>query len=275
MTETATQLKRVATTAGRSDFVAVLTLSRPEVANALSATLITELTSHLNALATDSNCRALVLRGSGKHFCAGADLGWMKEAAKLDYEGNVRDSEQLIQLFEALANLPFPSVACVHGSAFGGAVGLAAACDVVLAIEGARFCLSEVKLGLIPAVILPYLVRKVAPGSLRYWAVSGRLISTSEALVAGLVQRVVAPSELDKAMVEELNALMQAAPEAQTAVKSLLRDVIASGAEQGPYTAAAIAKARVSRSGQAGLAAFFAKSAPSWAIQLAPNWRLD
>jgi methylglutaconyl-CoA hydratase len=275
MSNTATQLRKVAVATGRDDYVAVLNLSRPEVANALSAALIGELTAHLNLVAADQNCRALVLRGSGKHFSAGADLGWMKEAASLDYDGNLRDSEQLIRLFEALANLPFPSLACVHGSAFGGAVGLAAACDVVLAVEGARFCLSEVKLGLIPAVILPYLVRKVAPGSLRYWAVTGRLISPSEALGAGLVQRVVAPAELDQALHEELNTLLQAAPEAQSAVKTLLREVIASGAEQGPYTAAAIAKARVSASGRAGLAAFFTKSSPSWAIQLAPNWRLD
>lgn len=275
MTEHVTQLKKVPVAVGRDDFVAVLTLNRPDVANALSASVITELTIHLQSVATDSHCRALVLRGNGKHFSAGADLGWMKEAAQLDYDGNVRDAEKLIALFEALANLPFPSLACVHGSAYGGAVGLAAACDIVLAVEGARFCLSEVKLGLIPAVILPYLVRKVAPGSLRHWAVSGRLIPTSEALAAGLVQRVVAASELDQALLEELNSLLQAAPEAQAAVKQLLREVIAAGAEQGPYTAAAIAKARVSLSGRTGLAAFFAKSSPSWAIQLAPNWRLD
>lgn len=275
MASSATELKLQAIGPGQVGHIAVLTLSRPDVANAMSEALITELTGHLHAVAQQPDCRALVLRGRGKHFCAGADLAWMQAAATLDYAGNVKDAELLTALFEALANLPVPTVALVHGSAFGGAVGLAAACDVVLATEQARFCLSEVKLGLIPAVILPYLVRKVQLGALRRWSLSGRLVSASEALEAGLVQRVVASADVDMALREELNSLLAAAPEAQQAVKSLLNEVIATGAKQGPQTVAAIAKARVSKSGRDGLAAFFAKKSPPWAATLDPAWRLD
>ena len=275
MASSATELKLQAVRPGKVGHIAVLTLSRPEVANAMSEALITELTEHLRAVAQQPDCRALVLRGRGKHFCAGADLAWMQAAATLDYAGNVKDAELLTTLFEFLANLPVPTVALVHGSAFGGAVGLAAACDVVLATEQAKFCLSEVKLGLIPAVILPYLVRKVQLGALRHWSLSGRIVSAAEALEAGLVQRVVDSAGVDLALREELNSLLLAAPEAQQAVKTLLNEVIAAGAKQGPYTVAAIAKARVSKSGREGLAAFFAKKPPPWAATLDPAWRLD
>jgi methylglutaconyl-CoA hydratase len=256
------------------DAVAVLTLTRPEVANAFNDAVIRDLTAHLRAAAGAPRCRALVLRGRGKHFSAGADLGWMKASAALTFDDNVRDAHGLVELFDALEALPFPSLAVVTGSAFGGAVGLAAAADVAIATENARFSLSEVKLGLLPAVILPYLARKMRPGSLRRLALTGRVFSAPEAQAAGLVERVVPEGELAAAVRDELSAFLQGAPSAQAALKTLLAHVVADSGRQGPHTAQAIAAARTSASGQAGLGAFFDKRPAPWVRTLGADFDL-
>lgn len=258
-----------------SERIAVLSLNRADAANSFNDAVIKEMTEHLKTVARTGDCRALVLRGKGKHFSAGADLGWMKASAKLSFDDNVRDAKSLIGLFESLYHLPLPTLGVVTGSAFGGAVGLTACCDVALAAENARFCLSEIKLGLMPAVILPYLARKMQPGQLRRHALTGRLFSAQEALSMGLVQRVVPDYELDQAIREELNGFLAGSPEAQAKLKELLHRVTSESLTQGPHTAEGIAALRVSSSGQAGLQSFFDKRPAPWVKSLSEGWSLD
>jgi len=257
-----TELRYVKAVADRPDVIGVLSLNRADAANALSAEMLQGMTRQLQQAAEHSHCRALVLRGYGKHFSAGA---------------NQRDAAILTKVFETLVNLPFPTIAMIHGSAFGGAVGLAACCDITIATANARFCLSEVKLGLMPAVIMPYLARKMQPGQLRRLAINSMAFSGSQAHTYGLVQRLIQEDDHggDLALREELEALLQGSPTAQKAVKVLHDRIVADGLKQGPHTAEGIAALRVSASGQAGLKAFFAHEAAPWAIALTPNWRLD
>jgi methylglutaconyl-CoA hydratase len=258
------------------DFVvAELAINRSEAANAFNADVMRELIVHLDTVRQTLNCRALILTGRGKHFSAGADLAWMRAAAALSYDGNIKDSEQLIHLFEALINLPMPTIAVARGAVYGGAVGLVAACDYAIAVKDAKFCLSEVKLGLLPAVILPYLSRKMRPGQLRRHALSARIFSAEEALEFGLVELVAEASDLEAVLRTELNALLQGGPEAQAAFKILHQQVMADGARQGDHTAAAIAKARTSPSGQVGLASFFARNPSPWSRKLDASWSLN
>jgi methylglutaconyl-CoA hydratase len=264
-----TELRRIPLQPAAGDeHVAVLALNRPEAANSFNDAVIRELVAHLKELKETPACRALVLRGKGRHFSAGADLGWMKASAQLGYDDNIRDAKGLIDLFESLANLPMPTLAVVTGSAFGGAVGLTACCDVAIAAESARFCLSEIKLGIIPAVILPYLARKMAPGQLRRHALTGRIFDAREAERFGLVQRVAPDAELEAAVREEVNGVLAGAPTAQAAVKVLHQRIVRESLAQGPHTAEAIAALRVAPAAQAGFAAFFAKQPVPWARTL-------
>ena len=252
--------------------VAVLTLNRPEQANALSPEMLEDLSRATVLIKRNPNARAALLMGKGKHFSAGADLGWMKASAALDFAANVADSEKLLHAFEALATLEIPTIALVHGAAYGGAVGLVAACDFAIACDSARFCLSEVKLGLLPAVITPYLARKIPHGDLRRLALSARIFDAEEALRCHLVTRVCTHEQRDLVIREELNPILQGGKSAQGAFKRLLDAVVIESMAQGGYTARAIAAARTSAEGQAGLAAFFAKQSSPWASQLTPTW---
>lgn len=259
--------------------IAVLSIDRPEAANAFDAAVITALTKGLLAVTEQAksqpgSVRALVLRGQGKHFSAGADLNWMRAAAKLSYADNLRDAGTLTTLFESLANLPIPSLALVQGSAFGGAVGLAAAADIVIAEKTAKFALSEVRLGLLPAVILPYLARRLTPQSLRRLALSGRVFTADEAMAAGLVSVLVDAGGLEAAARTELEQLLGGAPEAQAELKSLLSHLAGTGNAQGARTAEAISKLRAGPVGQAGLQAFFEKKPAPWAGINLSGWQL-
>ena len=252
--------------------VAMLTLARPESANALSPAILAELTTHCTALARpEAGIRAVVLAGAGRHFSAGADLAWMRASAQLSHRDNLADAGLLTAAFEAFAELPMPTITVVTGAAYGGAVGFAAAADITLAATDARFCLSEVRLGLLPAVILPYLARKLAPGALRHLGLSAQVLSATAAEAHGLVQRVAPVGELEAALRDELNLLLAAAPGAQGAFKALHRQVTQEAGRQGRYTAEAIARARTSAEGQAGLQAFFAKAEAPWAAELSAD----
>ncbi len=268
MTASATSLSFVTVSSGQDDRVAFLSLARPDSANAFNDAVIKELVAHLEGLRKAPKLRAVVLRGEGKHFSAGADLSWMKASAKLSYDENLSDARGLIALFEAVATMPVPTVAAVHGAAYGGAVGLAAACDVAIAAESARFSLSEVKLGLMPAVILPYLMRKMRAGGLRRAALTGRPFSAAEAREMGLVERVVPDADLDLAVREELDLILQGSPEAQAKLKILMQELEADDLRQSPRTAEAIAKLRTGPLAQAGLASFFEKKSPPWTAKL-------
>lgn len=275
MSGTATELRFRALPGERGETVALLALNRPDAANAFNDAVIKEAVAALAAVRVRPGCRALILRGNGKHFSAGADLAWMKASANLSREDNERDAHGLIELFESLATLPLPTIGLVHGSAFGGAVGLTACCDIAIATRSARFCLSEIRLGLMPAVIVPYLARKMRPGDLRRLALTARPFGADEALAAGLVQQVVLDDELAKAAQSELELLLQGAPEAQAELKQLLQHVVQDSLKQGAHTARGIAKLRAGPTGQAGLSAFFDKKPAPWAVKLGPDWSLD
>ncbi len=246
------------------DRIATLVINRHEAANSFSGELLVQLKKLLDEVQKDSTVRALLLQGSGKHFSAGADLHWMKQAAQLDYAGNVQEAEKLTAMFEALANLRVPTIAVAKGAAFGGAVGLIAACDYAVALDNARFCLSEVKIGLLPAVILPYLGRKMHPGALKRLALTARVFNAEDALSVGLVQAVTPADGIENLLHDELNLVLSASPEAQAACKTLYQTVEARSWAQGPETVEAIARTRASTMGQAGLSAFFQKIDPVW-----------
>ncbi len=252
--------------------VAVVTLNRPEAANAFSGDMIEQLTKAFKAVGKQPDCRALILRGRGKNFSAGADLKWMQQAAALDYRANFGEARVLSQMFDTLYELPLPTIAVTHGAVFGGAVGLTACCDISIALDGTKFCLSEVKLGLLPAVILPYLGRRMQVGALRRYSLTGRVFTADEAKTAGLVDTVCKPRDLQSVLREELNLLLAAGPQAQRELKALHRDLMTHQLQQMERTAATIAKARTGDEGQAGLKAFFAQQTPPWTMTLPKDW---
>ncbi|GHE22044.1 enoyl-CoA hydratase/isomerase family protein [Halomonas urumqiensis] len=249
--------------------VAWLTLERPEVHNAFDDSLIAELNTHLERLhvaAERGEIRLVVLGSEGKSFSAGADLGWMQRMVEYDFQGNLADSRKLSALMHGLDTLPCPTVCRVQGAAFGGAVGLAACCDIVIASEKARFCLSEVKIGLSPAVISPYVQRALGARQMRRYALSAEVIDAPTALSLGLVHQVVAPEALDDAVAAMLETLLAGSPQAQRATKALLFEVAREPDSKATRerTCQVIAELRVSAEGQEGLASFFEKRRPNW-----------
>lgn len=256
------------------DCIATLLLNRPEQANAFSAQMMEEITFHTKTVKRTQGCRALVIFGAGKHFSGGADLSWMQASAKLSYSENVKDSGRLTAMFEAVARLPIPTVALVRGAVYGGALGLIACCDFAVAHEKARFCLSEARLGLLPAVISPYLARKMMPGQLRRHALTGRVFSASEAMQFGLIE-VVAGDDFDAVARGELTALLTCGPEAQRSMNNLLNELRGELYPQSEATVNAISKARTGDEGQAGLAAFFSKTPAPWVSPLPDNLHFE
>lgn len=256
----------------QADQIAILSLNRPTFANAFNSDMIIEITDSIEKVSKNRNCRLLIIRGHGKHFSGGADLNWMKESAKLSYQGNIDDAKTLSNMFIQLDMLDIPSIAVVQGAAFGGAVGLAACCDFVIASENSRFCLSEVKLGLIPAVILPYLLRKVPLGALKRLSLTASLIQGPEALRMGLVESCVKESELDQEIRKVINELLAAGPEAHKNLKTLFRSLAVKIDHENELTAQAIAAARSGKEGQHGLSSFFRKENPSWKSEVSQSW---
>ncbi len=201
--------------------VAVLTLCRAEKHNAFNAALIAELRQAANQLAKDSTARVVVLAGEGKSFCAGGDLGWMQEQAKKDRAGKIAETSELAYMLRDLDNLPKPLIGRVHGPAYGGGVGLMAICDIVIAAETARFALTETKLGLIPATIGPYVVRRLGEGATRQIFFNARPFDANEAKHLGLVSRTNSIEDLDRAIEEEVLWFLKCAPGAVADAKSL------------------------------------------------------
>ncbi|MDT8877852.1 enoyl-CoA hydratase/isomerase family protein [Halomonas saccharevitans] len=256
--------------------VARLTLDRPDVHNAFDDHLIAELNSHLERLhdgAHHGEVRVVVLGSEGKSFSAGADLGWMKRMVEYDFDGNLADSRKLATLMHRLDTLPCPTLCRVQGAAFGGAVGLAACCDVVVASEKAKFCLSEVKIGLSPAVISPYVQRALGERQARRYALTAEVMDAATAQGLDLVHRVVAPDELDAAVDAMLETLLAGSPQAQRATKALLAEVAREPDSKATreHTCRVIAELRVSAEGQEGLASFFDKRRPAWTTDAPQN----
>ncbi|MBP9707396.1 MAG: enoyl-CoA hydratase/isomerase family protein [Oligoflexales bacterium] len=246
------------------DCYAIVTINRPEAANALNAQVIAELSSALSQASTKKNLRFLLLKGNGKHFSAGADLEWMRASVQLEEAENVADAMKLLHLMEALNNFPVPTICLVRGAVYGGAVGIVACCDIAIADDSARFCLSEVKLGLLPAVILPYLARKLRRGQLRRLALTARVFSAQEAFNYGLVELVTSSQSINQALNQELNSLLSCSPEAQAKLKKLLQELSDDSLKQSENTAKTIAIARTSESAQLGIHAFINKQSMPW-----------
>ncbi|WP_125564255.1 enoyl-CoA hydratase/isomerase family protein [Pseudoalteromonas rubra] len=243
--------------------VAVLELSRPEKHNAFNAEVIAELIKSIE-YANELDIRALILKTNGKHFSAGADLAWMKSMAGNNYDENVADSMELAKLMKVLANSPHPTVCLVQGAAFGGALGLIACCDIAVATPDAKFCLSEVKLGLIPAVISPYVIRAIGERQARRYFLSAEIFTADKALSMGLIHEVAE----DLAGVEShfIETLLNNGPVAVKSAKALIDEVAGHTIDDTliAHTAKRIAEIRVSEEGQEGLSAFFEKRAPGW-----------
>lgn len=245
--------------------VATVSLNRPEQRNALDRILIEELRAALAELRGRAELRALILRGEGSTFCAGADLTEMQQLGGADERTNRAAAAALADLLRQLYTFPRPTLARVQGAAIGGAVGLVAACDIGVAAAGAVFGFSEVRLGLLPAVISPYLVRKVQPARLRELMLSGERFHAESAQAIGLIQHVVPEPDLDAEVGRRVEQLLEGGPEAQAAIKELLETVRElSLPRAADYTVEALAQRRASSEGQAGLQAFRTKGKPPW-----------
>ncbi|WP_293265081.1 enoyl-CoA hydratase/isomerase family protein [Neptunomonas sp.] len=250
-----------------SDGIAQLTLNRPEVHNAFDDNVIEQLITQLENVASNDDVRVLILRSNGKNFSAGADLAWMKRMAKNSHQENLEDAARLAKLMELLNDLNKPTIGLVQGAAYGGAVGLAACCDIVIASEEAQFCLSEVKIGLIPAVISPYVVRAIGERQSRRYFLTAEAFPAATAQDFGLVHEVVASPELfDDACARFTRTLSKNSPQGMRAAKELIFAVSHKVIEQTVIhdTAKRIADIRVSNEGQEGLSAFLEKRKPNW-----------
>jgi len=249
--------------------VATVVLNRPDVHNAFDEASIAELTAALVHLGKANNVRAVVLAGAGPSFCAGADLKWMKRMAGFTRAQNLADARGLAAMLATLHDLPKPTIARVHGGAFGGGVGLVACCDVAIATQDAIFAFSEARLGLIPATIAPYIVEAVGPRTARRLFLTGERFSAAEAFRVGLLHDLALPQDLDARIGETLRELLRCGPAAQDECKALVRAV--AGKPIGPAviadTASRIARIRASDEGREGVAAFLAKRRPAWSVE--------
>jgi methylglutaconyl-CoA hydratase len=249
--------------------VAHLVLDRPEVRNAFDGATVRELRDAVAAASARDDVRVIVLAGRGSVFCAGADLEWMKKVAGFTREKNLGEARGLFELFQTIDRSPKAVVACVQGAALGGGAGLAAVADIVVAEEGAQFGFTEVRLGLVPAVISPYVVRKIGVSAARELFLTGERFPAPRAAAIGLVHRVVGLEELDAAVDGRVRELLHAAPGAVAAAKELVRSVSGDPADGvRELVCRRIAERRASEEGQEGLLAFLEKRAPRWVTAL-------
>jgi methylglutaconyl-CoA hydratase len=241
-----------------------LVLNRPEVRNAFNEELIAELTAWTANAAQDRDLRAVVLSGAGPVFCAGADLEWMSKQAASSKEDNMRDADAAAAMFSGLNDLPVPVIACIQGAALGGGAGLAAVADIVVAEAEATFGFTEVKLGLLPAIIAPYVLAKIGQSACRELFLTGRRFTAERAREIGLVHSVVPPDRLDRSVQEHLDEILGSGREAIAAAKTLLRGISrCSSDEATSLTVHAIAERRVSAEAQERMRAFLKRNRSS------------
>jgi len=249
----------------KEDRVAHISFNRPDVHNAFNSLMISELDDAFEKAKADSSIRAVILSGEGKSFCAGADINWLREIIHFTFEQNLEESLHLAEVLHKIYSLPKPTVAVVNGTAIGGGNGFLSACDIVVAAEGAIFGLSEVKIGLVPAAISPYVMRRIGEGRAREFFLTGRRISAQEALEIGLVSEVAPLDRLEKRVEEIVALLLSSGPKAIASCKELIQKVpMMSFEEAKEYTAKMIANLRISEEGQEGMAAFLEKRKPKW-----------
>ncbi len=249
----------------KSAGIATVTLNRPDERNSFNDEVIAGLTSAFRTAADLQDVRVVLLRGAGKVFSAGADLGWMKKAASLSEKENCEDALKMASMFEALYYCPKPTVAVVHGAAMGGAMGLIAACDAAIAAESTKFAFTEVLLGLAPAVIAPFVIAKIGAANASRYFLTGEIFDADAAHKIGLVSSVVTDAHLNDAAAALATQLKKGSPAAQSEIKRLVS--MASGfspVEFRDYTSKLIARLRVSEDGREGMASFFEKRLPKW-----------
>ena len=247
--------------------VATLTLSRPAIHNAFDERLLAELAEAAERLASDQAVKVVVLAGAGKSFCAGADLDWMRRMAGFTKEQNLEDAMGLARCLRALYQLPQPLVGRVHGPVIGGGMGLVAVCDIVIAVPDALFGFSEVRLGLSPACIAPYVIRRLGDSACRELFLTGDRLDAATAQRLGLVHRLAAPMELDQAVETLVRRLLANGKRAMASCKELLHTVPGMTLDEaGPYTAGVIAGLRAGDEGREGVSSFLERRKPSWSI---------
>jgi len=246
--------------------LATVTLNRPDVRNAFNETVIAEIALAFDALGRDETVRAIVLAANGPAFCAGGDLNWMKKLAGYSDAENNADALRLADMLRTIYLCPKPVVAKVQGDCYAGGMGLVAACDVVVAAEGANFCLSEVKLGLIPATISPYVIKAMGEQAARRYFLTAERFTAAEALRMGLAHEVVIAEELDARVAAVVKALVGNSPNAVRQAKLLVREIAGKAIDDALLadTAARIAQIRASEEGREGVASFLDKRKPSW-----------
>ncbi len=245
--------------------VTTVTLNRPDSHNALNADLIEELTRCFEEISDDERVRVVVLAGEGRSFCAGADIRYMRETAAFSYEENLEDASRLATMFYTIDECPKPVVAKVHGAAMGGGAGLVAVADVAVAGGETRFAFSEVRLGIAPATISPFVARKVGTSHARSLFVTGERFGAKRAQDIGLVHEVVPGDELEGAVERKLGELLQGGPVAQATIKALLHRLETTEPMEAPgLTTRVISELRTGEEGQEGLSAFLEKRAPRW-----------
>jgi methylglutaconyl-CoA hydratase len=242
-----------------------LTLNRPEVRNAFDEEVIQAISAAAASASEDPSLRVVVLAGKGKAFCAGADIAWMAKAIAYSRQENLSDAEDLARMLERLDTLPVPVIGRIQGSALGGGVGLAAICDTVIAADTAVFALTEVKLGILPAVVAPYVLRKIGISAARELFLTGARFDAVRARQIGLVHEIVPEADLDAAVTRRIDDVLTAGPQGVAKAKALIREIAGAPPDHViGVTTNAIASQRVSDEGQEGLRAFLEKRKPSW-----------
>ena len=246
--------------------VAQVTLNNPDKHNAFDDQMIIELTNAFNALAANANVRIMLLKSEGKSFSAGADLDWMKRMASYSYQQNLNDARALAAMLKALHQMPIPTIARVQGAAFGGAVGLISCCDIALASSNASFALSEVKIGLVPSTISPYVIAAIGERHAKRYFMTAERFDANTALQIDLVHEAVEKSLLDDKVEQLITAILSNGPEAVVAAKQLVFAVSGKAIDSSliEHTCEVIAGIRVSAQGQEGLSAFLDKRKPNW-----------
>lgn len=244
--------------------VCTIVLNRPEVHNAFDPDTIKDLMIQLQFAADDDNVRIVVLTGEGDDFSSGADINWMRSMIKYDHEKNSMDALNLAKLLHRLYTLPKPTLAAVNGPAYGGALGLIACCDIAIGVQNAEFAFTEVKLGIIPAVVSPYVVNAIGHRQAKRLFLTGEKFSANVALQMGLLHKTVNLEDANDALEYEIDLLLKAGPSAQQESKRLLQKLAGISDDVAEYTAELIAQIRISEEGQEGLEAFLEKRNPGW-----------
>jgi methylglutaconyl-CoA hydratase len=245
--------------------VARVSFCRPEIHNAFNSTMINELSDLFTSLKDDKNVRVVVLTGEGKSYCAGADLNWMRAVKDYSYEQNLKESLELAALFRLIYEFPLPVIGRINGAAIGGGTGFVAVTDIAIAAETAVFSFSEVKIGVVPACISPYVVKRVGEGKAREFFLTGERLTAQRALDAGLINRMVPLDRLDEEVDSMVKQILSSGPDAIAVCKALLHNIADRNLDDNEkYTAEVIANLRKSPEGQEGMDAFLSKRKPNW-----------